>query len=253
MPIVVTQASAGGGGLYSATDALNYIKEFVKSIPSPNSQNLAFNAVGSIMYVHRPWRWTLGALTPISLVDNIQDYTVSNGDLFRPLKLRLRRTDTDPDEYRAVDLVDHLEPDLVKMGWNTVQLISYQPQSQKIRLQFTVGLGAGQAIQIEGEYQKTPVRLTASSASFWFPDQYFQVFLEGLLWQFYRLSDDLRAGSAQKMNGRMVFSGQLGVFMTMLDQMAVAEDFGSGESFTFPSTVLGVKASSGGISWPLGQ
>lgn len=41
--IVVTQSAAGGGGTYVANDALNYVKEFVKSIPSTNSQNLAFD------------------------------------------------------------------------------------------------------------------------------------------------------------------------------------------------------------------
>jgi hypothetical protein len=85
--------------------------------------------------------------------------------------------------------------------------------------------------------------------AFAFPDTYFNIFVEGIKWKIYQLSDDPRAGGVQmSKNGKFqqVYSGQLGLFMNQLNQMSRYEDLNSGDQFMFPETSLGNRSN----FWP---
>ena len=79
-----------------------------------------------------------------------------------------------------------------------------------------------------------------------FPDQYFNVFMEGVLWQIYRLSDDPRAGSgAYTINGSQskTRQGQYAIYQQALENMKNIEDLGSGDEFMYPEEPLGASRS----------
>lgn len=172
--------------------------------------------------------------------------------ILRPLKMRIARLDTNPPEYRELALLGNLGPELSRTaGIDTMGNVGWFASQNFFRLMNAPQVSQGQIIQLLGEYQTRPAKITASNLNtvFPFPDDYFNVMNEGLLWKVYMLLDDPRAGTAQlSRNGNMVeqFTGQLGNFMGMMKEMARTEDLAAGDEFQYPEQPLGV----GRSYWP---
>lgn len=237
---------------YAPQDALALVQNFAHGIPLTLVQSNLCDIVNSEIWCFYPWSWSIATLTPIPCVDGIQDYTPTNTDILRPLKIRLARTDVVPVEYRELGFLANLSPELTrKGGLETNTSVGYFASGPFFRLMYAASVGTGQILQIQGEYQRLPNRITDSNLTtvFQFPDRYFNVFVEGLKWKVYQLSDDPRAGGAQyTKNGNMVrgYSGQMGLFMDMLLTEARTEDLQKGDEFQFPESPLGV----GRTYWP---
>lgn len=173
-------------------------------------------------------------------------------NILRPLKMRICRLDSDPPEYRELAALSSLGPEFSRTaGIDTMKAYGWFSSSNFIRFDVAPQVSVGQLIQLQGEYQMKPTKITNSNLStpFAFPDHYFEVFMEGLLWKLYQLTDDARAGGIQvNRNGTQmqIFTGQFGVFYQMLQQMARTEDLGNGDQFQFPEQSLGV----GRSYWP---
>jgi hypothetical protein len=167
------------------------------------------------------------------------------------VNLRLARTDLSPIKYTELFQKNHLGVELErKSGIDGIRNFSWEPEIAKIRLDYAASVGGTAVLALQGEYQKTPTAITQANVttSLIQPDHYFNVFLAGVRWMFYDLADDPRAGTAQEITlGRRSFSGQLGVFMAMLDDMKRAEDFSDGEELNFPSEGYG--ANTQGSGW----
>ncbi len=172
--------------------------------------------------------------------------------ILRPVKMRICRLDSDPAEYRELSLLGNLSPEFSRTaGVDTMKALGWFASSNFFRFDVAPQVSTGQIIQLQGEYQQTPTKITNSNLTtpFSFPDTYFNVFVEGLKWKIYQLSDDQRAGGiAVSRNGGQVkqFTGQFGVFYEQLQQMARTEDMGAGDEFQFPQDPLGV----GRSYWP---
>lgn len=237
---------------YTPQQAINLVTQFVHGIPLSGSEANICDMVNSMMWVYYPWSWSINNLTPITLSDGVQDYTPTNTDILRPLKLQIARTDTTPTEVRELALLANLSVELTRKGgldMNTAAGFFAGPNT--IRLMFAASVGTGQTLQIQGQYQKVPTRITDSTMNvpFAFDDQYFPVFVDGIKWKIYQLSDDPRAGTVQmSKNGKFqqVFTGQLGLFMYQLNYMARTEDLQTGDQFSYPETGLG----QGRSYWP---
>ena len=180
--------------------------------------------------------------------------TVTSGDpqILRPLKMRIARLDTNPPEYRELAALGNLSPELSRTaGIDTMKAVGWFSSQNFFRFDVAPQVSQGQIIQLLGEYQFQPTKVTALNLTtpFPFPDEYFNVLEAGLLWRVYQLLDDPRAGGAQ-MGENGVFSreytGQMGVFMTYLKEMARTEDLGTGDEFRFPESPLGI----GRSYWP---
>jgi hypothetical protein len=173
-------------------------------------------------------------------------------NILRPLKMRIARLDSNPPEYRELAALANLSPELSRTaGIDTMGAAGWFASQSFFRLMNAPVVGAGQIIQLLGEYQTRPTKVTDATLNtpFPFPDDYFNVMDAGLLWKVYQLTDDPRAGGAQlSRNGSLVeqFTGQLGVFMSMLKEMARTEDLGAGDEFMYPEQPLGV----GRSYWP---
>lgn len=237
---------------YTPSDAITYVQNLVHGIPVTAVQYYACDVVNSLIWSFYPWSWSISTLTAINLTDGVQDYTPTDTNILRPVRLQLARTDTTPNEWRELALLSNLSPELTRKGGiDTITSIGWYPASNYFRLAMAASVGSGQTLQIQGVYQKLPTKIVAGNFSsvFAFPDCYFPVFVEGLLWQLYRLSDDPRAGQASySKNGSMMrqYAGQYGVFMDALLSMARTEDLNAGDEFQYPESAVG----QGRSYWP---
>jgi len=183
--------------------------------------------------------------------------TVNSGgsgdpNILRPLKMRIGRLDTNPPEWRELAALSNLSIELTRTaGIDTMSSIGWFSSQNFFRLMNSPQVSLGQIIQIAGEYQIHPTKITSGNLGtpFPFPDDYFNVVDAGILWKVYQLTDDPRAGVGQlSRNGTMVeqFTGQLGTFMQVMKEMARLEDLGNGDEFMYPEQPLGV----GRSYWP---
>lgn len=237
---------------YSPQDAIDMAKAMNHKIPIVPIQVWVCNQVNSMIWTTAPWNWTQATLTAITpLVDGTQDYAHSQTDFYRMVNLRLARTDLSPVKYQELFQKNHLGVELErKAGIDGIRYFSWEPNISKIRLDYAASVGGTAVLALQGEYQKTPTAIDQSTLNTALvqPDHYFNVFLAGVRWMFYDLADDPRAGTSQEVTlGRKVFTGQLGVFMTFLDEMKRAEDFSDGEELNFPSEPYG--ATTQGSGW----
>lgn len=201
----------------------------------------ACHIVNSFIWTAYPWNWTKQTLTQITLSDGVQDYSLGGTDLttfYRFVNLEIQNTSVSPTASRFLNQKSHLSVELVqKGGIDTIRSYSWEAVLNKIRLESCVSVPSGTTLVLNGEFQKQPTTVTGSNltTAFAMPDHYFQVFVEGLRWKFYELTDDSRAGTTQFVRSRPVFTGQLSTFMTAFEAMKEAEDFSDGEDVIFPS------------------
>ena len=220
---------------------------FVKNIPVTNFDVTSADVINSIIWNAYPWRWSLSALTAITLVDGTQDYSFGGSDLASYLRLvraRITRTDTTPDEYDEILVMRWLPPDLTKSGFRSISSVAFEQSISKLRLVRAAAVPSGVTLTLNGEYQTLPTKITALSATVVFPDTHFHVALSGLLWLAYKFADDDRAGRAQaSKGGGVVYTGQLGEFYDNLISMRETEEWGAGDT-VFPTDPLGVSVGS---------
>lgn len=226
---------------YTFDEAIVVVRAYVKNPPTAALQSIACDMTHATIWKGYPWDWTLGALTAIPLADGTQDYAITNADFWRLVNARITRTDLTPDEYQEVTIKEFLPPELsTKVGWKNFRCISRDPRSAKIRLEAAASVPSGVVLQIDGDYQKIPTKITATTGSMTQPDYYFQTFVEGLLYYFYRFTDDSRSGGVVLHGrGNRQFTGQYAVWMESLKQMAAHEDMKDAEPVLFPSEPLG--------------
>jgi len=237
---------------YTPQTAINLVTKFVHGVPLAGVEANICDVINSYIWTYYPWSWTISSLTPINCVDGVQDYSPANTDILRFLKVRLARTDTTPNEIRELAMLADLSVELSrKGGLETNTAFGYFASTNILRLMWAASVGTGQTLQIQGEYQKAPTKITDSTMNnvLVIPDQYFLTFVEGLKYLVYQLSDDQRAGTVQmSKNGtfQQVFTGQLAIFMHQLNYAARTEDLSRGDQFQFPESSLGM----GRALWP---
>jgi len=229
--------------VYTYQNAIDDARLFSRNVTVPSATQIRLaDIVNNEIWRFAPWRWAKGNLTAISLVDSTQDYTVSDSDFSTLLKCKLRRTDTDPDEWQELDIVDYLSEELnVEVTFRGHRSVAYIKTggNDRLRLEYSVNLPSGVAVQIEGEYKVEPTSITALSAGLPFEDHYYQTAVNGLIYYIYRFDNDIRAGEmlVDKRSGERRYSGAWGAFIDSLWWMAEQED--AYPQTRFPSDSLG--------------
>lgn len=230
------------GSTYTWQNAIDHVAKYVKGVPTTALDAVAADTVDNIIWKFWFWKWSMKNLTPISWVDQTQDYTISNSDFYRLYRLRFRRTDITPNIVREKNVTNFLSPNLEQKG--TIDSIlsgSYNYELGLLRLEKATSVPSGLACQIEGDYQFQKTKITSASTTIVFPDYYFDVAIEGIKWKYYQLIGSQQAGMLQldKKSKQVVYTGQLGVFYASLQAMAEAEGMGQGDSTRFPDDGLG--------------
>lgn len=234
---------------YAAQDAITVARSMSHKIPSVDIQAYACDIVFSTIWTKFPWNWTLATLTAITLSDGVQDYALATADAAAFYRfpdwgsLKMVQTNLIPVEYRELRQKNHLGVELtMKGGIDSIRIFSYEGSISKIRLERSVSVPSGATLQLQGEYQTRPAKITANtlSTTLVLPDHYFNVFLSGVRWQLYQLADDPRAGIMKiDEEGRQSYTGQYSVFMNDLFAMQQAEDLSNGEDSAYPDYPLG--------------
>jgi hypothetical protein len=241
MPILPPNPQLGCQGTYTFQDAVTNAKELVHQIPTTVTQVYACDRVNSIIHLYWPWRWTIFPVLPITAIDGNQDYPYVPNDFHRLTAGRLIRTDVTPNQIQPIKIAGHLEGEVQRQGSiNTVQSVSYEPVVNSFRLDTPLQVSGTTVYVISLDYQRMPTKISTLATTICPPDVYFNVFLEGVLWAFYRLADDPRAGAVTiNRPGDKQYSGQLAVFMTALEEMKRMEDSGEALNTRFPEEPLG--------------
>ena len=235
---------------YTWQNLLDIVKPFIKSIPTSTLDVTVCDQLNAVVWKKYYWPWAVYSLTSstaeLSLVDGQQDYaigTLTGGGFYQLLRARITRTDVTPNIVRDKDIVQWLAPNLETKGSvDSVQALStlFQNQTTKIRMDCAASVPSGTAYQIDGEMWCLPIKVTSTSSVIVAPDQYANVFIEGLKWRYYALGDDKRAGVMQvDSSGRKTYTGQMGVFMAELQTMVDDYDYGDGFQQRFPSDSFG--------------
>lgn len=226
---------------YTWNDAITFLSNHVRGMPLTDIDEVSADLINSIMWRSFPWSWSLTALTAVALVDGTQDYSFGGSDgtnIMRLTKARITRTDTTPDEYKSIDVWKWLEPNLSgKVAYPNFKLICHDRRANKLRLEGAASISSGQTLQIDGEFQKKPTKITVIATDVVFPDHYFDVAVAGLMWQMYKFANDRRAGTAAMIDGRIQYTGQLGEFHDALLSMAEAESWGQSDQI-YPEVPL---------------
>jgi hypothetical protein len=205
--------------------------------------------VSSEMWSFRNWRWTNVSIASgtLSLSDGVQDYSPPP-NIKRLMRARIVRTDVTPNDYRDLDVEDSLVPDLAPHDYSAITAISHEDSVGQLRLEYAVSVPSGVTLEIQGEYQVNPGRISTLTQGLWFPDEYLHVFVKGLMAWVYQLGDDSREGSAASDGqGKQTYAGQYGKFRAALYEMARAEDLGADEQM-FPESTLGEGRFGGNLS-----
>lgn len=229
---------------YTPRHVIDLVREFGHGIPVSGVDSQVVDIINSAMWTSRPWRWTIQQISPaLTLADDQQDYDAPS-NIYRLVRAYLRRTDTTPDQVQPLSIAESLYANYQKQSHVTITHIALDYPSGKLRLDSPPLISGSTVVQIEGDYQPHPTKVTDATVdvNFWFPDQYFPVMVEGVKWKIYQLADDPRAGNVVvDRSGRRQYTGQLAVFMSALAGMQEAEDFGSGAPSIVPELSLGAK------------
>lgn len=222
-------------GTYTGQNAIDLIKKHIKGMPLDGMEAILVDQVNSLIWTAYPWKWTLADLTPIDLEDGVQDYSLTNNDVFKLITANIVRTDLTPKEYRELSIVESIGVEVAwKGGLESIRRLALM-KGNKIRLQMAADISSPVTLQIQGEYQQTPTKITALTTALPIPDHHFAVFTEGLLWRAYKYADDPRAGSIQIVKGgNPVYTGQMGIFFALLQGMMEVEDSTNGEPSMLP-------------------
>lgn len=232
---------------YTYANLVTLADNMVSGVSTSGIDVTAIDVINSIFWCYPyPWRWATAAITPVALADGTQDFALTNTNVFQVHSARIARTDTTPDQYKDVMIMKWMEPELsLKVSFPNFGSVAYLnlADANKIRLPAAISIPSGQTLQIEGEYKKNPTKLTSTSSTVVFPDHYAHVFIQGLIWYYYKFSRDKRQGTLQVVQGVPIYTGALGEFMDALHWCAEQEDWGKGET-KFPDQPLGASAGS---------
>ena len=222
---------------YTWSNLIDIVKPWIKSIPTSTLDVTVCDQLNSFVWKTFPWTWATFSLTSatsqLALIDGRQDYpvgTTTAGGFYQLLRARITRTDVTPNIVREKDIVQWLAPNVEQEGSiDTIQAVSILSQNltNQIRLDCAASVPTGTTYQIDGEYWGLPIKVTTTASVIVAPDQYANVFIEGLKWKYYQLGDDKRA------------SEQRAVFMAELQTMIDDEDYGGGFQQRFPANTLG--------------
>ena len=226
---------------YTPQQAFDYAKRFLKGMPLEQVQTQILTDASSMMWMAAPWRWSVAALPKFALTSNTQDYTVA-----LPADFLFIQNAYSSDETNNIPRIYHVDgflPPGGKVGIpSRLALVSGTAGNPgTIRLSPKPTTLPATPWEIISLYKKQAPIITNKTlntvGSLIFDDEWFHVYVSGVLYFGYLFGDDQRAGGAQidPSSGRVQFTGQRGVFEANLMIMKQRERLG-GMDTTAPET-----------------
>ena len=204
---------------FTPSQAFDYAKRFIKNMPLDQVMIQVCDDVNKYMWMAAPWRWTIGAFPNIPLLNNTQDYTVT-----LPADFLYLETSYATDQTGGVPKIFYIESQLApggKLGTpSRLAVVSGTPgTSGTVRFFPQPGANSIPASWTAISYYKkmapvlTPANMNTAGVLV-FDDEWFHVYVSGVLYFAYLFGDDQRAGGAQidPSSNKVTFSGQRGVW-----------------------------------------
>jgi hypothetical protein len=140
--------------------------------------------------------------------------------------------------FYPLDVVKTLDNNLYPNTAQQIRQITQIGNSGEWRLSRATYVPADQPFSLFGQYQPFSPKISDLGKLLWMPDNYVNLAEAGILYYLYKANNDSRAGAASFQDGRMVYSGQLAVWMGEIESAAEEEREGSVDTF-IPEDSLG--------------
>ena len=201
-------------------DALDFASDYVKGEPIERQQVRILDDVNKYLWMAAPWRWTIGTVGEITLINGQQDYTLTApGDMLFPIYAYISDGATTP---QYVDIEPKIPSSAIQAGQPT--RMSYEGSNNWRFYPVPVITGTKTVVI---QYKKVAPVLTASNiytgGTQVFDDEWFWVYQEGVLWKSYLYADDNRCGSLTFADGKVQMSGKRAEFEAAIDYMRQRE------------------------------
>lgn len=231
--------------------------------------------VSSRIWTAHPWQFTLTTTPGIQAVNGQQNYPMPS-DCYRLVKAWLRypqpiagssntvppfddpaywalqaailsqtyvkgqdvMIDSPAFFFYPLDVVKTLDNNLYPSTAQRIRQITQIGNSGTWRLSRATYVPADQPFELFGQYQPFAPNVIDLGKYPWFPDEYMSIAQAGILFYLMQANNDPRAGSVSYQGGRMVYSGQLAVWMGEIESAAEEEREGSVDTFS-PEEGLG--------------
>jgi hypothetical protein len=214
---------------HTAQEAFDLAKLFVRKMPVDDATltsvkfNILTNAL-AMVWMARPWRWTIGSVTNLTIVANQQDYTQAPPGDFLYTQLAYI---TDGEKGQVLTVAPALPTtEVIAAGWPT--MISYQG-SNTWRLFPKPGNQGGSTVNVVQLYKKTAPLIASgnigSAGALVQDDEWFWVYCECVLYWAFKYGFDTREGAAQFTldERKAVLGGQHAKAMAAIEEMAQRE------------------------------
>ena len=219
-------------------EAILFAKEIVShgDITNTNLQARIVNNAADRMWMFAPWSWTIGQTDQSTLVEDQEDYTITDPtDVLHLVRAEIFKASQN-NQGASLDIVHSLASQTATKG---------QPRSIALQNATTLRLWpmpSGIATADPGKllvwYKKARPEIVISGASgtqfdyddpdsLVFPDEWFWVYQEIVTYYAMKFTADARAGGATIASAgeglQIRYSGQLAEMMDALNQMSVKE------------------------------
>lgn len=201
-------------------EALEYALKFVKNAPIERVSSDVLDEISKYIWMAAPWRWTVGNVGTITLVNGTQDYTLAEpADMLFPIYAYFADGSTTPQYFS-------IEP---KLPANVVQVgqpdrLSYEG-SNNWRFYPKPQVGTKTVvIQYKKEAPTITVENSYTAGTLVMDDEWFWVFQLGVLWKAQVFADDAKAGQIRfSSDGKLEITGTRGEFEAAIQYMRERE------------------------------
>ena len=219
-------------------EAVNYAKEFVAhaAIDATNIQTRLINNAADRMWMFAPWSWTISSLPQSTLAEDTEDYTIVDPtDVLHLVRAEINKASQNNQTHR-LEVVHNLDSQTaIKGPPRAVSLVN----ATTLRLwPVPSGLATADTGKLLVWYKEQRPEIVISGASgtqvdydnpdsLVFPDEWFWVYQELVMYYAMKFAADPRAGSVLiDTDGNSIttrYKGQLAEAMDALNQMATKE------------------------------
>ncbi|CAB4142843.1 hypothetical protein UFOVP434_43 [uncultured Caudovirales phage] len=191
-------------------DSLLWASQYIKNMPIYRVQTEVLNDAARYFWRAAPWRWTLGNLTTVTLVNNTQDYTVTlPTDFEYAVSANLINAEKIPKE---LEIVPFIPLEGTKFGQPGSIAITGEGALGNYRFSPVPNGYTGTLPLLTGSYKRQYTKLTETTiftaGSLIFPDVYIDAFRHAVLYYAYKYADDQRAGNIQVAGKNITYTGQ---------------------------------------------
>lgn len=218
--------------------ALEQAKRFVKKIPDADIQLVIANEINARLWNAGNFVWTLNStsvsLTPStpSVLQQNYDLSVNLTDCARFVRGMIMTPKSGvaqvrTDQLYEVNPVSYIPNNSTTAIQGVPSQFYYIPGTPD-KIRFDVSVLFPNNSTFYGIYKKSITPFTPQTlndtTNFFIPDEWYHVFMEGVLWRYFLYSNDDRAGSIKtNVQGNAEYGGQLAVFQEALDQMRMKQ------------------------------